>query len=86
LTPPTSFINAFNCTGADLTSGDIPQCSRPFADRLVIDIIITRAMNHGSKRVRFVVEWKASEVERMSKKPVGPSTNFVMRDGCKYRF
>jgi hypothetical protein len=39
-----------------LAISDISQRSRPFADRLAIDFIVTRAANHGSKWVGAVVE------------------------------
>jgi hypothetical protein len=64
----------------DLTSGDVPQCPRPFADRLVIDTVIRRATNDGAKRICILVDSEIGKFERMSHKPAGSSPYFVMVD------
>ena len=64
---------------------DISQCPSPFADRLAIDFIVTRAANDGSKWVCMLVEQKTCEFERIPQKLVGPSPYFVMFDDCKHR-
>ena len=61
---------------------DIPQRSRPFADRLAIDSIVTRAANYGSKRVCVSVEWKTGKFERMPQKSVGLIAA-LKADGCE---
>jgi hypothetical protein len=62
---------------------DIPQCPRPFTDRLAIEFIVTRAANDGSEWICVLVEGKSSELERMTQKPLGPSPYFVMLDDCE---
>jgi hypothetical protein len=65
---------------------DIPQCPRPFTDRLAIEFIVTRAANDGSEWICVLVEGKSSELERMTQKPLGPSPYFVMLDDCEHGF
>ena len=65
---------------------DISQRSRPFADRLAIGVIVTRAANDGSKWVSVLVEGKIGKFKRMPQKSVGLSPHFVMLDDCEHRF
>ena len=58
----------------------IPQCSRPFADRFDVDIIVTRAANDGSEWICVLVKWKTSEFARMPQKPFGPPPHPVVHD------
>jgi hypothetical protein len=70
-----------------LATSDVPQCSRPFTDRLDVDIIVTRAADDGSKWISGFMEWKTSEVERMLEKFVGFSPRFVVRNtASKYPY
>jgi len=64
----------------------IPQCSRPFADRLAIKAIVGRAANNGAKRVRVLVEWMIGKFERVPQQSVGSSAHSVMLNDCEDRF
>jgi hypothetical protein len=64
--------------------GDIPQRARPFANRLAIDIIVTRTANNGCKWVCGLVERKTSEFERRPEKFVGFSPYPVMLNDCEH--
>ena len=61
---------------------DISERSCPFADRLAIGVIVTRAANDGSKWICVLVEWKIGKFERMPQKLLGPSPHSVMLDDC----
>ena len=68
-----------------LAKSDIPQCPRPFTDRLVIDFIVTRGPNDRTEWVCVPVEWKVGEFERMPQKLFGPSPPLVVRDYLEHR-
>src|SRR4029077_3452115 len=69
-----------------LASSNIPQRSRPFADRLAIGVIVTRAANDRTKWVCVLGEGKIGKFKGMSQKLLGPSPYFVMLDDCKHGF
>ena len=69
-----------------LALSDIPQRSRPLADRLAIDFIVTRAANDGSKWICVLVEGKIGKFKGMPQKLLGPSPHFVMLDDCEHGF
>jgi hypothetical protein len=62
---------------------DISERSCPFADRLAIDIIGTRAANNCSKWVCALVECEISELERAPQKSIGPPPHSVMLNDCE---
>jgi hypothetical protein len=45
---------------------DIPQRSRPFADRFVVDAVFTGAADDGGEWISALVEGKAGKFERTS--------------------
>jgi len=59
---------------------DISERSRPFADRLAINFIVTRAANDGSKWICVLVEGKIGNFKGMPQKLVGPSPHPVVHD------
>jgi hypothetical protein len=63
-----------------LAMSDISERPGPFADRLAIDFIVTRAANDGRKWICVIVEAKIREFERMPQKLVGPSPHPVVHD------
>jgi hypothetical protein len=65
---------------------DVPQRSRPFADRLVIDSMAGRAANYGSKRIRIPVERQISRFKRMPQKFLRFSPYFEMFDNSEHGF
>jgi hypothetical protein len=65
---------------------DISERSRPFADRLVVDNIVTRAANDRSEWIGFFFEQQISKGKGMPQKLLGPSPHFVMLDDCEHGF
>ena len=68
----------FQACARHLAIGDIPECSRPFADCFVVDGAVTRAANNGTIWFCGFVEWKASTFEGMPQKCFRLSPRFVM--------
>jgi hypothetical protein len=64
---------------------NIPQRSRPFADRLIGGGAATRAANDRSKWICILVERQISKSKGMPQKLLGPSPYFVMLDDFKHR-
>jgi hypothetical protein len=62
----------------------IPQCSRPFADRLTIDVIAARAAIDSSKRISVLVDGQPSKLERVPQKLLCLSPHFVMYDDSEH--
>jgi hypothetical protein len=62
----------------------IPQCSCPFADRLVIYFIGRRAANEGSKWISLFVEWKTRKFRGAPQQPFGSSPYPVMLNDCEH--
>ena len=63
---PTSFLHKPpQLIVGVLGTSHVPQCSRPFADRLVVEIILGRGANNGAKRVCVLVEWKIAKFKRL---------------------
>jgi hypothetical protein len=69
-----------------LATSDVPQRSRPFADRLAIDITTTRAANDGSKWISILVERQTSRFKRMPQKFLRFSPYFEMFDNSEHGF
>jgi hypothetical protein len=46
-----------------LAARNVPQRPRPFADRLIIRLPLTRAAHDSTERVSVFVEWKMSKFE-----------------------
>ena len=65
---------------------DISERPCPFADRLAIDFIVTRAANDRSKWICVLVEGKIGKFKGMPQKLLGPSPHFVMLDDCEHGF
>jgi hypothetical protein len=76
----------FQLRWGDLTSGDVPQCSRPFADRLVIDIVIRRATNDAAKRICILDDRKICELKRMPQRCLRFPPHLVVRDYFEHGF
>jgi hypothetical protein len=57
-----------------LTTSDISQRSRPFADRLVICTVATGAANNCNKRICVLVEWDIGKFEREPSQRFDPSS------------
>src|SRR5580704_4857873 len=66
-------------SGCLATSG-IPKRPRPFADRLIVNATLTCAANNSGERIRVLVDWQPSELERTSQKSSCPSAPFVVHD------
>jgi hypothetical protein len=78
---PTCFLHErLQLRRRHLATSDVPQCSRPFADRFDVDIIFTRAANDGSKWISGFMQWKVREFKGFPEKLVGFSPHFIVRD------
>ena len=67
-------------------SSYVPQCPRPFANRLAIGTIGARAANDDSKRVCVPVEWEIGKFERLSQKFLRFSPHFEMFGNSEHGF
>jgi hypothetical protein len=67
-----------------LAMSDISERPGPFADRLAIDIVGTRAANHCSKWVCVPVEGQLRKFKCVSQKLLCFSPHFVMFDDSKH--
>jgi class 3 adenylate cyclase len=78
---PTGFLHKRldPCTRRFVAS-DIPQCSRPFADCLAIDVIRRRAANDRSKWICILVEGQLSKFKCVTQKLPGSPPHLVMGD------
>jgi hypothetical protein len=65
---------------------NIPQRSRPFADRLAIGTMVTRAANDGGEWICGLVEWETAKFERMPQKFLRLSPYFEMFDNSEHGF
>jgi hypothetical protein len=78
---PTCFLHKRpQLTVGHFATGDIPQCSCPFADCLAIGVVATGAANDGSEWICVLVKRKTSEFERMPQKSFGPPPHPVVHD------
>jgi hypothetical protein len=83
---PAGFLHKFLRRHLGLLAmSDIPQCSRPFADRLAIGAMARGAANDGSKWVCVLVKGKTRKLERMPQKSTGPSPHPVVHDYLEHR-
>jgi hypothetical protein len=81
---PTCFLHErLQLRRRHLATSDVPQRSRPFADRFDVDIVVTRAANDGSKWISGFMQWKVRELKRMPQKPLGSSPYPVVLNDCE---
>ena len=72
---PTSFLHKPpQLIVGVLGTSHVPQCSRPFADRLAVSSVATCAANDCREWIRVLIERTICEFERVPQQSVGPST------------
>jgi hypothetical protein len=63
-----------------LATSDVPQCPRPFADRLAVSVIVTSATNYGCKRTSILVKRKICEFKCAPQKLFCSPSHLIMGD------